>query len=288
VKDPACDCGGSVLVKEVTHGAIVEVFREHSPGNHVLIGRYRAGAACVSVDVPRLKGKERLRAAQRIGAQRSGLGPFATAVDPPHWSYVPNSASRLCQLTQDSDPGDRPHPVPTTPFGIVGTDLGISVEHEGRLYLFFGDTSPEWEDQEGWDPIAWVTTSDVDELKDQAPDVQWLLNGAGKYHWLSLHGKGLGYLEVPTGGFSYDGRLYLFIGCNRQENPPRMTTSVLAVRNDPYWDFHTVGRISSTTGEQILVTEPEVHLAPYPGGRWMLHISPTVVRNADSLCQVKN
>jgi len=282
VKDPACDCGGSVLVEGVTHGAIVEVFREHSPNNDLLIGRWHAGASAVSVDVPRLKGAERLRAAQRMGSQRSGLGAAANSVDPPHWRYEPGTAFRLCQLTHDSDPGDRPHPVPTTQFGIAGTDLGVPVEHEGRLYLFFGDTA-EFEDEVDWDPIAWLTTSDVDDLETQAPDVSWVLNGGGKYHWLSLNGEGLGNFEVPTGGFSYDGRLYLFIGRTKQDNPSRMTASVLAVRDDPHWDFRSVRLISSTTGGQILVLEPDGthHPAPHPGGRWILHISPTVVRNAD-------
>jgi hypothetical protein len=282
VKDPACDCGGSVLVEDITHGALVEVYREYTSTSHVIIGRWAAGAGAVSVDVPKLVGGERLFARQRMDGTRSGMGPVATAANPPHWSYEPYSAFRLCQLTQDSDPGDRPHPVPTSQYRIVGTDLGIPVEHEGRLYLFFGD-SAEVDGEVDGDPMAWLTTSDAEDLEDRAPDMHWILNGAGVFHWLSVNGEGLGNFEVPTGGFSYDGRLYLFVGRNKQEDPSRMTTSTLVVRNDPFWDFVPVLPISSTTGGQILVHEPDggIHPAPYPGGRWMLHISATVVRNAD-------
>jgi hypothetical protein len=282
VKNPACDCGGSVLVEAVTHGAVVEVYREYTSTSHVLIGTWAAGASAVSVDVPKLAGDERVCARQRLGVTRSGMGPVATAAASPHWGYEPFSAFRLCQLTQDSDPGDRPHPVPTSQYRIVGTDLGIPVEHESRLYLFFGDSAQVGDEVDG-DPMAWLTTSDPDDLEERAPDMHWILNGAGVFHWLSVNGEGLGNFEVPTGGFSYDGRLYLFVGRNKQENPSRMTTSTLVVRNDPFWDFIPVLQISSTTGGQILVLEPDgtIHPAPYPGRRWMLHISPTVVQNAD-------
>jgi hypothetical protein len=289
VRDPACDCGGSVLVEGVTPGAVVEVYRLSGAAS-VLVGSRWAGAEAGSVDVPPQRGGEQLQARQRIGQQRSGVGAIATVVNPPHWLYEPphqpsnelerTGAFRLCQLTRDSDPAGRPHAGPTTGYGINGTDLGVPVDHGGALYLFFGDEAVS-----DWDPTAWSTTSDPDELEDQAPDLHWILNSAGRFQWLSLDGEGLGNFEVPTGGFSYDGRLYLFIAKDKLGDFPdwRMTSSRLAVLDDQQWDFHPLLFISSTVGAQIIRLDPDGtrHVEPYPGGRWMLHISPTVVRNAD-------
>src|SRR4029079_2139384 len=176
-------------------------------------------------------------------------------------------------------PPGRPHPVATTQFGLNGTDLGISVEHAGRMYLFFGDSS-EFYYQSDFDPIAWVTTADPHDLELWAPDVHWVLGRHGLFHALSIDGNSLGNFEVPTGGFSWDGRLYLFVGLVRAKNKTRMTQSELVVRDDTKWDFQTVSQSSSTTGSQILILEPDGtrRPAPFPCGRWMLHISPTVVR----------
>src|SRR5262249_47593296 len=57
VHDPACDCGGSVLVEAVTPGAIVELFRR-SGGARVLVGSWWAGDTFGSVDVPPMQGGE--------------------------------------------------------------------------------------------------------------------------------------------------------------------------------------------------------------------------------------
>ncbi|WP_336490911.1 hypothetical protein [Methylobacterium nigriterrae] len=280
--NPLCDCGGSVLVTAISPGSIVEVFREVQPGSLEYLGGWKAGDSTASVDIRRMQGGEILRASQRRGAQRSNMSFPVPVASPPHWTYKLNSATRLCQLTQDADPGDRPHPVPTSQYGIVGTDLGVPVEHDGRLYLFFGD-SAEYDGEADGDPIAWVTTDDPDELETEAPDVNWLLNSGGKFHWLSMEGSGLGNFEVPTGGFSYDGRLHMFVGVHKVEDPSRMTASFLLTRQNYVWDFLITHFVSDTTGAPYLEILPDgtKRGVPYPAGRWMLHISPTVVLNAD-------
>jgi hypothetical protein len=59
-----------------------------------------------------------------------------------------------------------------------------------------------------------------------------------------------------------------------------MTQSILAVRSESHWDFRTVLKISRTSILGDLDLDGHVPPPP-PGGRWMLHISPTVVQNAD-------
>jgi hypothetical protein len=284
VADPACDCGGSVLVHDAVPGAIIDVFRTRASGGPTLVGTGRAGSADVSVDVPPLQSGDQLQARQRMSATTSGLGAVATAPIVPKWAYASDTAFRLCQLTKDSDPTGRPHPGPTTPIGITGTDLGIPVEHMGRLYLFFGDAAEAPGIATDADPIAWLTTADPDDLETEAPDLHWVLGGNGKFRRLTLtDGPELGNFEVPTGAFSYDSRIHVFVTTDRMDNPLRMTASRLVVANDPANNFTNVLIISSTTGGQILVLNPDgtIDPAPYPGKRWMLHISPTVVRNAD-------
>jgi hypothetical protein len=282
--NPLCDCGGSVLVRNVLPGAFVELFKLGSGDSLTFAGITRAGASEVSVDVAPLTPGDRMVARQRLGATRSGPGPFAEAPVTPHWTYVAESAFRLCQLTQDWDPTGRPHGQPTTPIGITGTDLGIPVEHRGRLYLFFGDSREAPGNESDGDPIGWLTTVDPDDLEDAAPEIHWITNEEGQFRRLVVNGlPPLGNFEVPTGGFSYDGRLFIFVGIVKAENPSRMTVSFLVSGDNPRNNFQRIMPISSTIGGMTLVKQPDgsATLESFPFGRWMLHISPTVVRNAD-------
>jgi hypothetical protein len=179
VADPACDCGASLLVRNVLAGAIVETFLVDPNGLPTFLGAARAGADSVSVDVPPLDAGDRVHARQRLGQFRSGPGPEGIAPLRPVWNYVANSAFRLCQLTQDWDPTNRPHGVATSPIGITGTDLGIPIEYEGVLYFFFGDSAEAPDSEPDGDPIAWTTDDDVDEFEDHALDLHWIVGPTG-------------------------------------------------------------------------------------------------------------
>jgi hypothetical protein len=300
IADPVCDCGGSVLVREVVPGSLVEVLQRSGGGMFMPVGSAWAGVGEVSVDVPVLKPADVLLARQRRAGMVSGNGPQGEVRRLVSWSVALDSAFRLCQLTQDWEPTPRPHPVNTSGIDLYGTDLGVPVEHNGRLYLFFGDCTgtliippistdiplvpseiPEFintlipvDVEPDADPIAYTTLTDPDELEVTAPDMHWITGSDGKFRRLAVDGlPDLGNFEVPAGAFSYDGRIYLFVTAQKHENPSRMTASFLAVGDDPQQNFKLLQVISSTVGE----TQP----APFPGGRWMLHISPTVVKNAD-------
>ncbi|GAG09776.1 unnamed protein product, partial [marine sediment metagenome] len=54
--------------------------------------------------------------------------------------YVSGSTKKVCQLTGDWDRAlKRPTlSLTSTRAGVVGTDLGSSFEHSGRLYFLFG------------------------------------------------------------------------------------------------------------------------------------------------------
>ena len=292
VADPACDCGGSVLVRNALPGAVVEVYVAR-PGGLSLLGTTAAGAAEVSVDVRPLVPGEVLQAAQRIAHLRSAVGAGATAPAAPHWQYVPNSAFRLCQLTSNYHPSDRPQAADTSGIGLIGTDLGIPVEH-GVMYLFFGDCASGGGVEQDADPIAWCTTVDPYDLEDAAPDMHWAVGADGKFRRLAVNDlPPLGNFEVPTGGFSYDGKIYVFVGTHGRvapsdEPPQPMTESHLGGAPDPGHNFTLLQDISSSVGADLLTLEPDPDnpgglirgTAPYPARRWMVHISATVVDNA--------
>ncbi|MBI3952210.1 MAG: DUF4185 domain-containing protein [Acidobacteria bacterium] len=56
--------------------------------------------------------------------------------------YVPGSSQKICQLTGELDRERQQFTLNRTEsrFGIWGTDLGASFEHDGRIYFLFGDT----------------------------------------------------------------------------------------------------------------------------------------------------
>src|SRR4051812_49869647 len=78
-----------------------------------------------------------------------GVGPV------PQIELVPGSLRKVCQLTGEHDRqrGTHAHNRTETRFGLVGTDLGASFEHDGRLWFLFGDT---WPDPDGGDSVAWT------------------------------------------------------------------------------------------------------------------------------------
>src|SRR5262245_35044615 len=69
-------------------------------------------------------------------------------------SWFPGSTVKVCQLTGDFDATRRMPTKSATEkrFGIVGTDLGSSFEHDGKLWFLFGDTAgrPGQRDVIGW------------------------------------------------------------------------------------------------------------------------------------------
>ena len=77
----------------------------------------------------------------------------------PRISLVPGTVRKVCQLTGELDRERNELAFNRTQsrFGVVGTDLGSSFEHNGRLWFLFGDT---WPDSNLADSVAWTTDPD--------------------------------------------------------------------------------------------------------------------------------
>src|ERR1051326_7899236 len=102
--------------------------------------------------------------------------------------YVPGSTQKICQLTGEFDRElKRPTSNRTeTRFGLVGTDLGASFEHNGRIYFLFGDTNAtpasasatEYRQSMSSDSIAYTESTDPEQCLElkfiTAPDGAYL------------------------------------------------------------------------------------------------------------------
>ncbi|MBN2375869.1 MAG: DUF4185 domain-containing protein [Sedimentisphaerales bacterium] len=125
------------------------------------------------------------------------------AAEPGELLYIPNSTKRVCQLTGDFD---RTAGIPTLSqtgkrFDVFATDLGSSFEHKGKLYFLFGDT---WGRPGSRDVLGWTESTDPAKIMlhfHQAKDGKWLP--------LTVPGIKQGGFEIPSGGISIDGTMYV-------------------------------------------------------------------------------
>ncbi|MFZ3474945.1 hypothetical protein ACODT3_01280 [Streptomyces sp. 4.24] len=266
----ADDAGRTLAVNRLVPGCwceleeVASLFQEE-PGLPLIA--HPCTREIASVPVPPLRPGMFLRAAQRVCASRSGRSPAKQVVDA-RPRYVSGSADRISQLTGRRGPEKRGARFDTYTIGLKGTDLGIPVWH-GGLYLFFGD-SDEYAEDDGnvpadRDPIAW--TFDRPE-EPKGPLLNWVIGPLGWYQRLHVTGlPELGNFEVPTGAFSYGGRLYVFVARNKAGGV--MRDSHLAVTKPPN---HVPG-----DGLVKLYDVSSTLAGGWPAGRWLTHVSPTVV-----------
>ena len=95
-------------------------------------------------------------------------------------------------------------------FGVIGTDLGYSFEHEGKLYFLFGDTIAR-----GGTGDAIATTAA--QSGEAGVRLDFVAGGDGK--WLKVRPPGVSMEtnEVPLAGVSVGGHIYLMVRTNRRE-----------------------------------------------------------------------
>jgi hypothetical protein len=151
--------------------------------------------------------------------------------------YVPYSTQRIGQLTGDFD---RASGVPTlsqtdSRFGLSGTDLGSSFEHNGKLYFLFGDSFGR---PGARDVLAWTTSTDPERIMldlYKASDGKWLP--------LTVPGISQADFEVPSGGISIGGVIYVV--CTTDHSSTKvMGRSVLASSHDDGRTFQLLYELS--------------------------------------------
>jgi hypothetical protein len=172
--------------------------------------------------------------------------------DPRFAALVAGTTQRICQLTGGGDPSGLDHVNDTTQFALLGTDLGTSFDHiqdgEWRTYFFFGDT--EFGDtvfdqgDSAGDAIAYTTDPDPEpEGGPQGLHLQFIM-GDNQWRRLVIPGISSEAFEVPSGGFSHAGRLFVFATTDHEhidvpgtDGTDFMLSSVLASAPDAHQDF---------------------------------------------------
>jgi hypothetical protein len=164
----------------------------------------------------------RLTTTPLILAINLALAPPTNAED---LTYVPNSTKRVCQLTGDFDhaAGAKTLSQTAARFGVLGTDLGSSFEHKGKLYFLFGDTVGR---PDARDALAWTQSNSPEKIVldfYKAKDGKWLP--------LTVPGISQKDFEVPSGGISIAGVIYVV--CTTDHSAKKvMGRSVLASSHD--------------------------------------------------------
>lgn len=150
----------------------------------------------------------------------------ATAADPEELVYVPHSTKKVCQLTGDLD---RATGKPTRSrtgkrYGVVATDLGSSFDHKGRLYFLFGDT---WGRPGARDALAWTDSTDPEKIV-----LDFHRGDDGK--WLPPRVPGItqGAFEVPSGGISIAGTIYVLFATDHSPEKVMGRSAVASSRDD--------------------------------------------------------
>jgi len=175
-----------------------------------------------------------------VAAVITGMFSAAAAPGQPKLVYVPGSTKRVSQLTGDFDRmlGKPTQNQTGKRFGVVGTDLGSSFEHDGRLFFLFGDT---WGRPGEKDAVAWTGSRDPANISlnfHQAPDGKWLPP--------TVPGVRLGGFEIPSGGVSVGGKMYVVFTTDWTPAKGLMGRSVLAVSEDDGKSFKALHDLSKS------------------------------------------
>jgi hypothetical protein len=152
---------------------------------------------------------------------------------------------RLGQLTGNPDPENLPSLNATDSgewagSGVVGTDLGANTDHNGRLFIFFGDVvpgNPNGSPARDTDLVGWTSDAGLRPGGFTLHPVK-----AGQFFDPFSVDSGIGALPInrtPTGAFSYESKAYVFGIWDNPADPlipgtrVRFPTTVLASKEDP-------------------------------------------------------
>ncbi len=145
-----------------------------------------------------------------IGLAFSSLTTVASETVTPVLRYMPGSSIKIEQLIGEWDK-ERHQPTLSrtfTRYRIAGTDLGYSFSHKGRTYFLFGDTVGALD--HALDTIATTGASNP----EHGVRLDFLTAHGRPYLTIQPPGISMGGFEVPVGGISLDGRIYVVVRTN--------------------------------------------------------------------------
>jgi len=175
-----------------------------------------------------------------IAATRGIMSSAAPESGPEKLVYVSGSTKKVCQLTGDVDRASGQPTLSETGkrFGILSTDLGSSFEHDGRLFFLFGDT---WGRPGDRDVLAWTESKTLERIL-----LNFYRDKDGKWLPLTVPGVDQGAFDVPSGGVSVGGKMYVIVTTDWSLEKGVMGRSVLAVSQDDGRSFQALYDLSCT------------------------------------------
>lgn len=187
----------------------------------------------------------------------------AAAADP---VYHLNTTRKIAQVTGDFDrPLQRDTASRTqTNAGLSATDLGSAFEHKGVLYFLFGDSFGR--SIADADTFATSTSTVGEDLVINVP-----VSADGKFVVLNVPGVSLGAYEIPSGGISLNGSIYVVYTTDWNGSAGNMERSVLARSSDDGYTWTQVYDLSAaadhdmTNAHFINVSMAEVNAEDFPG-----------------------
>ncbi len=225
-------------------------------------------AACGSpatppaTQVPRTRARLRASLPPPTSTVAPTVAPPATASATPSieketvLEYIPGSTVKLEQLLGEED---KELHQPTlsrtvTRYGLEGTDLGYSFEHQGRLYFLFGDTVGRLD--KALDTIATTDSRDP----EAGVRLDFLTNGRD-YLTIQPPGISMGAFETPIGGISLNGKMYVAVRTNHAADWST-DRSVLTIFNSPS-SFQPLRTLSQAPAGHFLTLS--LHADPLAG-----------------------
>jgi Domain of unknown function (DUF4185) len=201
--------------------------------------------------------------------------------------YLPGSTVKVEQLIGEEDK-QRHQPTlsrTVTRYGLEGTDLGYSFEHDGRVYFLFGDTVGTMD--RALDSIATTDARDPDKgvrldfLTSTAPAVGRRGRGrggrrgrgaatpAGAAQYLTIQppGVSMGAFEVPVSGISLGGHMYVVVSTNHSDD--RTTDRSVLTRFTPpdrFEPLRTVSQLPAGHFVKMSLHQEPASIAGLPAG----------------------
>ncbi len=199
--------------------------------------------------------------------------------------YVPGSTKKLEQLIGDEDK-ERHQPTlsrTVTRYGLQGTDLGYSFEHEGRAYFLFGDTVGRLD--RALDTIATTEAR----VAERGVRLDFLTVGKD-YLTIQPPGIRMGPFEVPVAGISLGGQMYVVASTNH--SPDRSTDRSVLTKFTPPATFKPLRTISQLPIGRIIKmslhaqSDPGSIAGMPPGGPFVMMWGTGLYRQSDAYLSI--
>ena len=241
-----------------------------------------------------------------IGAVFSSSSPRADAQPPPSTSvgenskspvspatqvpatvpaipYISGSTAKLEQLIGDQDK-ERHQPTlsrTVTRYGLLGTDLGYSFEHNGRAYFLFGDTVGRLD--RALDTIA---TRDASE-PERGVRLDFLTVG-NNYLTIQPPGIRMGAFEVPVSGITLENQLYVVVSTDHSMD--RTTDRSVLTKFIPPGTFKPLRTISQLPAGRFIKMSMHAEPGPMtglpPGAPFVIIWGTGVYRKSDAYLSI--